>query len=183
MRITALGYKAGSGKDTAAAMLLEEYGTIDAVMQLAAPVKDATMRLFGLSLAQVQGTEKNTVDPRWGCTPRSILQKLASGMRRDFGQDILVRILLERARALKYTNIVIADVRAWAEAEALKAAGAKLVQITGRAYELPASDAQHHTEHELEGYAWNAAIVNDAGLAALRMRTIIVYGFLYPEAT
>ena len=53
MRITALGYKAGSGKDTAAAMLLEEYGTIDAVMQLAAPVKDATMRLFGLSLAQV----------------------------------------------------------------------------------------------------------------------------------
>lgn len=99
--------KAGHGKTTVARHLCEKYGVEE--RSLAVPLKRAVQRVFGFSDAQLWGSqaEKNTPDPRYGFSPRWILQRLGTdGLREHFGADIHQRALL---RALRQEEVERAD--------------------------------------------------------------------------
>lgn len=113
--ILGISGKLRSGKSTLACRLaagLVECGVYAEVASLAAPLKNCAQQLFGLSNWQVRTQEgKATLDPRWGLTPRQILQFLGTEALRDgFGgaavragawseeesADFWVRVLLQR---------------------------------------------------------------------------------------
>ena len=68
--------KKGSGKDTLADYLVEHNGFIK--YSFADPVKNIVNILFNLSDTQVNGYLKETVDERWGLSPRVILQRFGT---------------------------------------------------------------------------------------------------------
>ena len=86
--------RSGHGKTTVAQHLVSTYGA--EVRSLAGPMKRALQNVFGFSTAQLWGTqaEKEATDPRYGFSPRWLLQRLGTeGLRHEFGEDVHVRAL------------------------------------------------------------------------------------------
>ena len=91
--------KAGHGKTTAARHLVEVFGA--EIRPLADPLKRAARNVFQFSDAQLWGTQadKEAIDPRYGFSPRWVLQRLGNeGLREEFGEDIHQRALLHGLR-------------------------------------------------------------------------------------
>jgi len=62
-------------------------------------LKRAAQRVFGFTDEQVWGAQKEAVDPRYGFSPRWLLQRLGTeGLRAEFGDDIHARALLRGLR-------------------------------------------------------------------------------------
>lgn len=65
-----------SGKDTAANYLCSSYGFKK--YNFADPLKRGIGEIFGLTYNQLDGDEKEIIDPFWGVTPRELLQKIGT---------------------------------------------------------------------------------------------------------
>ena len=64
-------------------------------------MKRAVQKVFEFSDAQVWGTqaEKEAIDPRYGISPRWLLQRLGTeGLRAEFGEDIHLIALINNLR-------------------------------------------------------------------------------------
>lgn len=66
-----------SGKDTVAAILQSLYPSANyTIARLSAPIKEAAKALFVFHDGQIEGAEKESIDPRWNITPREVFQKI-----------------------------------------------------------------------------------------------------------
>lgn len=91
--------KSGHGKTTVARHLVQAFGA--EIRSLAAPMKRAAQNVFGFTPEQLWGTqeEKEAIDPRYGFSPRWLLQRLGTeGLRKEFGEDIHLQALLHGLR-------------------------------------------------------------------------------------
>lgn len=107
-----------SGKTTTAQILQDDYDFH--IMSFSSHVKKTVALLFDLSIKQLYTPEgKATIDPRWGMTPRKIMQLFGTeAIRGTFGDNFWVKILAEKINVLpSTTNIVIDDVRFISEAK------------------------------------------------------------------
>lgn len=95
--IIALSGKAGAGKDTVAQIISDniicKHHYTCACLQFADPLKKTCRELFSLSSEQLYGGDKEVVDTRWGLSPRQLFQKLGSSIKKEYGEDHLVRLL------------------------------------------------------------------------------------------
>lgn len=73
-----------SGKDTAGAYVMAQHRFIP--YGLSAPIKHGLHVMLGFSEEQLYGEEKDTVDPRYGVTPRQLMQTLGT----EWGQHMLI---------------------------------------------------------------------------------------------
>lgn len=108
----------GSGKSELAGALERLYGY--RVVAFADPLKQAAARLFGLTHAQLHDARtKETVDSRWGVTPRVLFQRLGTeaGRRGNLGEFENLGVSAERVReALREVGVEPGEgcwVRAW----------------------------------------------------------------------
>jgi hypothetical protein len=126
--------RAGAGKSTVAKYLEEQYGFKRCLFSR--PLKEFAKILYDFSDEQVYGTQeqKETVDPRWGITPREGMIRIGDGGRNTLGKKIWIDACFNNihedhyARATKplgnnemrcYGAYVIEDMRYPNEAEAL----------------------------------------------------------------
>lgn len=119
------------------------------------PLKRIAMDIYGLSYDQCYGTEKDkeTVDPRWGLSPRFILQRIGTEMGREIHTETWVRycmrtiqeaseggnLLIHSARHRAFMpaqggnfNLqkwVITDCRFPNEADAIRRAGGDVIKV------------------------------------------------------
>lgn len=86
----------GSGKTTAAKHLVDTHG--GKVFSFARPLKELSIRLFAFTEGQVWGTqeEKETVDPRWGISPRTAMIRLGDGARETMGKRVWIDACFNR---------------------------------------------------------------------------------------
>jgi hypothetical protein len=91
MRVVGLGYKAQVGKDTAADYLEGRHPGAAKKVAFADKLKKITMDLFGLSHEQCYGSKevKETIDPRYGKSPRQIMQEVGDKMRQIYEEDLI----------------------------------------------------------------------------------------------
>ena len=79
-----------SGKDTSADYLIERYNYYK--VAFGDPVKNVCKQLFLLSNEQLTDhTLKETIDNRWGISPRVMFQRIGT----EFGQDYIFRLFPE----------------------------------------------------------------------------------------
>jgi hypothetical protein len=118
--IIGLGYRARAGKDTVADHLVRGHGFTR--VAFADNLKTAARAIFHLTDEQLYGDRKELIDPRWGLTPRDILQRLGTeGVRNVFGSHVWRKSLflgLEPGR-----DYVVTDVRFPDEVQEVKDAG------------------------------------------------------------
>ncbi len=134
---------AGSGKSTVAERLESHYGARR--YAFADPLKEMLMRTFDFTYEQMYGSQqdKETVDPRYGHSPRWFMQRVGTqGIRHTFGEDVWWKMTLDRIKADEPALAVIEDVRFVNESIGIHRAFETRVRITGTMDEY--RDVQHH---------------------------------------
>lgn len=155
--------KKRSGKDTCADLLVRKHGFTKT--SFAEPLKEACRALFLFNDSQLYGDLKEESDPRWGASPREILQYVGTDLLRkqtlmpELGEDIFIRNLLLRAES---TKLVVADVRFANEAQAIQKAGGIVIRIERPGVE----DGDTHESEKLD-FQTDRTIYNDGSLEDL----------------
>lgn len=111
---------AGAGKSTVAKHLVEKYGAF--LYGFAQPLKEMVKRALDFTDEQVYGTQeqKETVDPRYGHSPRWFLQRIGTeGCRATFGDDFWTKQTLDSVYRQHPRLAVIDDMRFINEANAV----------------------------------------------------------------
>lgn len=155
---------AGVGKDTAADYLVGQLPQYRKVA-FADPLKEMLRTGLSLDAAQLYGSDKETIDHRYECSPRHIMQTLGTEWGRQLiHPDIWVRALAARIGA---ESVVISDVRFQNEADFVRERGI-LIHLTGRG----GIGQCHQSELGLDAMPGDITIANDGDLKKL-------YGALY----
>jgi len=123
--IAICGFKR-TGKDTIADWFCAHHGYEK--LKIADPLKRICNVLFNLTEQQLEGNEKELTDPRWGVSPRRIMQFVGTEMMQYKLQELMPQVdrtfwikhLIDRCSATKQEKVVISDVRFVHEYNALK---------------------------------------------------------------
>ena len=128
-KLIGLAGRAGSGKSTIAAELWDEYRFFET--SFAGRVKDVVATMFGWDRLDLEDrTFKETVDPKFGITPRTALQKVGQGMKQQFGDDIWVTLWRQVYDELAGSHdVVVSDVRFENEAAEVRRLGGTIVHV------------------------------------------------------
>jgi len=112
--------KAGSGKDTVANYLVRNHNFVK--LHFADPLKDICRKLFRFSEEQLDGSAKENIDPRYGQSPRWIMQQVGTFFRNIYPSvwiDYLTHKIESLDNGTAALRIVVADVRYLNETTAL----------------------------------------------------------------
>lgn len=131
-----MGFK-GAGKSTAAELAyymlrrgVGPAGVEVAMRSFAKRLKILCETILGLGKSQTGGDRKEIVDPRYGKTPRQIMQEIGSFFRDHYGTDFWVEAL-DRTR-MEDEITVIDDLRYPNEAAWARAQGGVVIGVRGR---------------------------------------------------
>jgi adenylate kinase family enzyme len=141
MQLVAISGFQGSGKDTVAKILVEEYGYIK--LSFADSLKNAISTIFNWDRQLLEGdTEESrswreTVDEWWSkrleiplLTPRWILQNIGTEvLRNHFHSDIWLASLENKLQTMNSGKFVISDCRFPNEMEMIKRLGGTLIRV------------------------------------------------------
>ena len=126
----------GSGKDTVANILADNHGYQK--IAFADKLKEACRVIFGFSNQQVYGTQeqKGTVDPFWGFSPRSALQRVGTNaIRNIIGDDVWVKSLYLTLMANDMQGkFVISDCRFFNEVDMIRSLGGEIWCVERRKF-------------------------------------------------
>lgn len=174
MSLIAFTGAAGSGKDTAAAILIEEFGYEK--LSFAGSLKDALAAIFGWSRDLLEGATQESrnwreeEDKWWSAalqrsiTPRKMLQEWGTEVGRNaFHPDIWLLSVQRKIQQNPQKKFVITDCRFENEAETLKALGARLIGIRRPMLDCDLG-AIHASEAGLPLELLDAVINNDGSL-------------------
>lgn len=156
--------KARSGKDTSADYLIKHHKYTKT--SFANPLKNACTAVFGFTDEQLYGDLKETVDKRWGISPRQAMQFVGTDLfRKQFGQiaphigeDVWIRSFMinyNNNNNIHNNNTIIADVRFQNEIDAVKELGGIVIKITRDDAEKMTKHGDHESEFNqdsLTGY-------------------------------
>jgi hypothetical protein len=159
-----------NGKDTVADYLCKFHGYIK--LSFAGPIKQICKILFGFSEEQLYGSLKETIDDRWGQSPRKLMQYIGTEVLPNIGENFWVKCLMEQVNDIIKNNpdarIVIADVRFPNEVEAITNSPFNNVtlRVTRPSININVTDC-HESELLIETLNVDADIINDSDLQTL----------------
>ena len=162
MKIILINGKKRSGKDYFANMLKQELknvGKTSTIMSFAAPIKEIISETFDITLKQLD-SYKNTEEPVGTIRKkmdgmcyevltdfRLILQKFGTeAMKKQFGEDVWVRLLMDKAMKTNTDFVIVPDFRFYTE----NLPGAITVKIKNDAVDN--SGDTHRSETELDNF-------------------------------
>lgn len=162
MRLIGLTGRAGVGKDTVADYLENNHGFTK--MSFATPLKRALASMLGVSMAMFENRKwKETELPDLGISPRRLMQFMGTQGGRACSPELWTR-MAEREIVQNYLEdafIVFADVRFDNEAEWIRKAGGKVVEIQRDV----AAIASHQSEDGVRPDLVNYTLKNNQGIA------------------
>ncbi len=164
------GFK-GSGKTTLAEFLVTEFGFKR--MSFADPIRQACKSIFALTDEQMGNRElKEKEDPRWGLSPRQIMQRFGTEVGREFQKDIWVKSLFHNMGT--HSAIVIDDCRFPNEADAIKTWGGYVIGVVRPGYG-PSNHASELSMRDNWSSMVDTVIENDSDLDTLWKKCISTY--------
>jgi len=149
-RLIGLCGKKQSGKDTTADWLVKHY--MFQKRAFADPLKECCQLLFRLTREQVHDPlQKETVDPRWGQTPRRILQRVGTDLfRKHYDESFWLRCFEEWYETHRHLDIVCTDVRFQNEADCIRRLGGVVIRITRSDIDRKEGEKEGEDLHESE---------------------------------
>ncbi len=180
MVLIAFTGKAGAGKGTAALAL---HGQTSCITSIAEPLKNAASQLFHFTSQQLYDQqEKEKIDPRWGKSPREILQWLGTDvLRNQFDKEIFTKLLQYRVCSLceEYDHVIIDDVRYDNEAELIKQLGGVVIRIVRETDAPMTAHPNHESEHGISDSLVNATIENNGSIEEFELKVIATVNGLH----
>lgn len=177
------------GKDTFVGAISQELPCSVAVhsKRFAGPLKRACKELWDLSDEQIDGSLKETVDPRWGVTPRQIMQHMGTEHGRHLFPDVHIkRLQFEIAKVKVPAFVLVTDLRFRNEFDALVQMGARTVLLEREGFVYGEGET-HPSETDLLPYLdrFDFKVRNDEGKDAWnKFARLILEGLgVYQEIT
>ncbi|MBR4316369.1 MAG: hypothetical protein IKP65_05335 [Alphaproteobacteria bacterium] len=170
IKLIGLAGVSGSGKDTLAELVKNEYER----MAFADSLKNICIEYLGLSYDDAYTQEgKKKFNNFWGMTNREILQKIGTdAMRNGFHNEVWTKMLeLKIIKALKENKkIIITDCRFDNEAALVEKLGGIVMKIERKNMEsnLNESEKNHVSEKGLEEKYISSIILNDRDISNLK---------------
>lgn len=169
---------AGSGKDTVAMFIQQNYDIKTLrTLAFAEPVKKACKDLFLLSDDQLHSQEhKETLDPRWGKSPRELFQWLGTDVLRKFDDDFFIKHVDHQIKNNTDTHkhTVVTDLRFVNEAKYIKSQGGIVVKIVRPNAET--TKHKHISENGFDEAFIDITIMNDGTLDQLKDKVLAFCG-------
>lgn len=175
-KIIGLTGRRRSGKDTVASFLVDRGFTR---LSFADPLKEAVKSLFFFSDDQLE-KRKEQVDPRYGVSPRRVLQCLGTDLIRDQLQDLLgmsepiflasMRSRIDAITTTCRTRVVISDVRFPDEARLIRELGGVVFRVVRPAVETDETVDRHASEIAMDDEPVEMVIENDGSIEDLHRR-------------
>lgn len=164
---------ARAGKDTSADFIISENPEW-VKMSLADPMKEMLKVGLGLSDDQLWGDKKDIIDPRYGTTPRFLMQTLATEWGRNtISYDIWVKAMEAK---IGDKNVIIPDIRFENEASLVRKYGV-LIHIKGRG----GIDTDHISEKSLHVSPFSDFILyNNWDLEILNKNVLSLFHIIFP---
>lgn len=174
MLIGVLG-KSGSGKDTIADYVCENYGYTK--IAFAKPIKDICRIMFGFNEEQLYGNKKETVDEYWGVSPRHMFQYIGTDVMRtqiqtqipNIGMDFWVKctekIILNLLKENK--KVIVSDVRFQNEIDLITRLGGVVIKLNRDSNNLKDGTESHISEQNIDNLIGNYLIENNSTLNEL----------------
>ena len=175
-RIIAICGTKRSGKDVLANHIVNKYGYTK--LSFAEPLKELVKQLFNFSDEQVglingNNDEKDTIDERWGLSPRKALQFIGTEVLQhkiqelipNIGRDYFANILLSKIEDNK--TYVISDLRFIHEYEKIKHLDIDIIKVIRPSITNGIGEQnfeQHLSEVENLYIPCNKEIINDGTL-------------------
>lgn len=161
--------RAGAGKDTAASLIEPRVHNL----AFAKPLKDAAKILFNFTDEQLYDpVKKEEVDPKWGKSPREILQWLGTDvLRNHISKDFFLINMENRIKEIEKENIAITDVRFNNEAELIHKKGGIIIKIERPFAEGSGTEhTLHPTELGISSKLVDYTITNDSTIEELKIK-------------
>ena len=167
MHILGLGCTAQVGKDTAAEYLEKKFPGKVKRVGFADKLKEICMFLFGLSHEQCYGSKeaKEAIDPRYGLSPRAIMQGVGEKMREifpDIWVDTVFYTTIPELQKNGFDCFVVSDVRYPNEGDKVHKEGGTLVKVLRDAGGV-IHGAQHSSETAMKNYTNFDFIIDNNG--------------------
>ena len=121
-RVIGIAGKARAGKDTAADIIIDAMPYYNKI-SFADPLKKMLSVGLGLTESQLYGSKKEIIDPRYGKTPRQIMQSIGTEWGRNMiCQDIWVNAVKDHIENEKneFSYYIIPDLRYESEAHMIR---------------------------------------------------------------
>ena len=139
--IIAFAGRAGSGKSTSCNYMSDGFeATANGarIINFADPLKHAAGMAWGFSHAQLHGHLKEEIDPRYGVTPRKVMQHLGTEHGRHLCEDLWLQRMSQTIKMVPpFKHILIGDLRFPNEFDMLEELGATLVWLDRGSKRLP----------------------------------------------
>jgi hypothetical protein len=186
IKLLALVGRKRTGKDTVAEYLIDNHNYVK--YSFADPIKKGVMEMFGFTESQMWGSEedKETIDPRWGISPRRMLQLMGTELLQydihkhtkenefNMGREIWVnRFRIWYKDQVSKNNelkVVVPDLRFPHEEKVIKELGGVVWRIDRPS--LTNKDT-HSSENEMDIIVPNKVIINDGSLEELYEKIIL----------
>lgn len=166
MKVIGIAGPAHCGKDTAADYLLKHAPQYHKA-SFADPMKTMLKTGLGLTDDQLYGDQKEKIDPRYGWSPRHMMQTIGTEWGRNLiDPDIWVKAMEHHIQA----PTIIPDIRFENEATFIREHGL-LIHIMGREDNI---DSGHVSENGVEMNVSDIIIVNDGSLNNMYRQLIAI---------
>jgi hypothetical protein len=162
------------GKNSVGEILAIEFGF--KTLALADPIKEMASHAFGWDINYMESF-KEEVDPKWGISPRQVLQHLGTEWAQmdlcrcyprfaaTTNRSLWVKLCFDRIDSLRgkggYKHFAITDVRFPHEVEAIRDNGGKILKVVRNS--MPTSDV-HESERYIKEIRADITIMNDSTL-------------------
>lgn len=164
---------ARAGKSTAASFLTEHMGYQE--YSYAGPIRTFMRDLLNVDVNTYENIKDKPHALLGGNTPRYAMQTLGTEWGRNTLSDTLwIDVCMNKVNSALHrhgTSVVVSDVRFPNEAEAIRAAGGKIIQIL-RAGGPGIQDNQHVSENGIPQHMIDTIIINDGSLEDFKIQLI-----------
>ena len=171
------------GKDAIAKILKRRFKYVH--ISFAMFLKEACKNIFSFTDEQLHGESKDSLDERWGVTPRRVLQVVGTELFRERFTELVPEALQPNesiwVKSMRLylktlhpgTCVVISDVRFTDEAALITKEGGEIWKVVRASIPSTSSSADtHKSETELAGIVPNKIIQNDGTLLQLEQTVV-----------
>ena len=171
-RIIGILGRSRSGKDTIANIIKEHYPEYE-ICRFAQPIKNALKEIYGFTYDQLENDYKESIDSRYGLTPREAMQEMTAFYLTKHGPSFFSDKVFSLVDNKCFTNIIVPDVRYSHDIVQIRKRGGIVIKVI-----RPELIIKHTVENHIGDLEGDYTIINNTDIINLEKKVFSIINSL-----